>query len=312
MTSLPLSELDLLHITHARHLLILTASVTKRSSIKRKIEKRGRRRERKRDPALMTAYESVSGHNLITSETDWTLQSTASTFDLCLCLFQKPTHPFIKHHFKSEDLLLKMFMKCNMARGLRHTNTTHIRASRLTLLSQWEAGRESVYLGLWDYQWANYLWSSRGSQADCARLPGMEDSLSRAWEIWEKWGTNDCTLFWCNECSLFLTAHYWYFFLIWGPSSFPLESQCECVLFESGGSCWKRQRALLPGGFVSLPALHCSARRTFPPAAPMTLQTCLLHRYGLYYFLALLALLMSQGRCVCVWIESVTEENKTK
>ncbi len=232
MTSLPLSQLDLLHITHARHLLILTASVMKRSSIKRKIEKRGRRRERKRDPALMTAYESVSGHNLITSETDWTLQSTASTFDLCLCLFQKPTHSFIKHHFPSEDLLLKIFMKCNMAWGLRHTNTTHIRASRLTLLSQWEAGRESVYLGLWDYQWANYLWSSRGSLADCARLPGMEDSLSRAWERWEKWGTNDCTLFWCTVCSLFLTAHYWYFFLIWGPSSFPLGSQCECFVWE--------------------------------------------------------------------------------
>lgn len=104
MTSLPLSQLDLLHITH---LLILTASVTKRSSIKKKIEERGRRRERERDPALMTAYESVSGHHLITSETDWTLQSTARAFDLCLCLFQKPTHSFIKHHFPSEDLLLK-------------------------------------------------------------------------------------------------------------------------------------------------------------------------------------------------------------
>lgn len=105
MTSLPLPQLDLLHITHARHLLILTASVTKRNSIKRKIEMA--EEERERDPALMTAYESVLGHHLITSETDWTLQSTASAFDLCLCLFQKPTHSFIKHHFQSEDLLLK-------------------------------------------------------------------------------------------------------------------------------------------------------------------------------------------------------------
>lgn len=105
MTSLPLHQLNLLHISHARHLLILTASVTKRNSKDK--EAWQKKRERERHLALMTAYESVSGHHLITSETDWTLQSTARAFDLCLCLFQKPTHSFIKHHFPSEDLLLK-------------------------------------------------------------------------------------------------------------------------------------------------------------------------------------------------------------
>lgn len=55
---------------------------------------------------MYTVYESASGHHLITSETDCTLQSTASAFDLCLFV-SKPTHSFINHHFPSEDLLLK-------------------------------------------------------------------------------------------------------------------------------------------------------------------------------------------------------------
>lgn len=188
-----------------------------------------------------------------------------------------------------------------MAWRLRHTNTTHIRAWRLTLLSQWETGRESVYQGLWDYHWANYHWSSRRSLADCVLLAGTEDSLSLGFK---KDGRNEgqMTILHFDVTYVFLMAHYWFFHFPFWYYTPPLSLwSIFCVFCLRVVAHAERGRE----HYSQEDSSHFQPWVTFPPAAPMTLHTRLLHGYGLYYFLALLTLFMSEGRCVFMFV-SVT------
>ncbi len=153
--------------------------VLRRETLLRERSRSMAEEERERDPALMTAYESVLGHHLITSETDWTLQSTASAFDLCLCLFQKPTHSFIKHHFPSEDLLLKFSLNAIWPEDsdtLIHTHRSiEIDASVTVRSWAWKCLSGALGLSMSKLPLIQQRVSGRR-----ARLPGTEDSLSRA------------------------------------------------------------------------------------------------------------------------------------